>query len=155
MFVHFHKHVAHGDGVRHPLDESTLLIQGDNTVCADVYDSCEWPRGVSQGEKLTEFSSTRFRVGLQQFVYNTIEVHQPGVLPQIVFRFSEEDIRLAVTASYADFPWLRQGAHYLDFVVENCQKLGTESGKIRVQLTNIRRWERLSGKADGSFRMRK
>ena len=92
MFVHFHEYVTHRDGIRHPLDESTLLVQGDDAVCADVYSSREWPRDASLEEKLTQFPSTRFGIGFQQFVNNSVEVHQAGILPQVVFWFSKEDI---------------------------------------------------------------
>ena len=40
-FIHFPKHVAHGDSVRHPLDEPTLLVQGDDTVRPDIYNDCK------------------------------------------------------------------------------------------------------------------
>ena len=43
-------------------------------------------------EKLTEFPPSRFGIGLQQFVYNSVEIHQAGVLPQVVLRFSKENI---------------------------------------------------------------
>ena len=80
-------------------------------------------------EKLTELPSSGFGIGLQQFVYDSIEVHQAGVLPQVVLWFSKENIRLAIAAPYADFPRLRQRTHDLDFVVENCKTLGPEPGR--------------------------
>ena len=80
-------------------------------------------------EEHTELASSRFRVRLQQFVYDSIEIHQAGVLPQVVLWFSEENIRLAIASSYANFPWLRQRTHDLDFVVEIYKSQAQNPGK--------------------------
>lgn len=86
-------------------------------------------------ENLTKLPSSRFGIGFQQFVYNPVEVHQAGILPQVVLWFSEEDIRLAIATSYADFPWLRQRTHDFDLIVQNCKKLGPEAWKAKIEPT--------------------
>ena len=75
-------------------------------------------------KELTKFPSSRFGIGFQQLVYHSVEIHQAGVLPQVILRFSKEDVRIAIATTDGNFPRLRKRAHNLDFVVENCENLG-------------------------------
>ena len=63
---------------------TTPYVRMSATTVSDPNDRVE--------EKLTEFPPSRFGIGLQQFVYNSVEIHQAGVLPQVVLRFSKENI---------------------------------------------------------------
>lgn len=99
-------------------------------------------------KKHTKLSSSRFGVGLQQFVYDSVKIHQASIFPQVVLWFSKEDVRLAIATFDANFPRLCQRAHDLDFVVETYQELGPESGNAKREPTNVEMWEHRSGKAD-------
>ena len=101
-------------------------------------------------ERLTKLSPSRFGISFQQFVYDSVEIHQASILPQVILWFSKENIRLTVAASDADFPRLRQRAHYFDLVVENCQKLGQKSRKLKGERQTFKSgsidWEWLMGR---------
>ena len=81
------------------------------------------------GRWLTKFPPSRFRISFQQLVYHSVEIHQAGVLPQIIFRLPKKDVRLAIATSDGDFPRSRQRAHNLNFIVEDCKELGPKPVK--------------------------
>lgn len=52
----------------------------------------------------TKPSSTRFRVRLQKLVYDGIEVHQSGVLSEVILGFAKEIVCCTVASEHSKFP---------------------------------------------------
>ncbi len=55
-------------------------------------------------EPLTKAPPTRLGVRLQQLIDDSVEVHEPSVLSEVVFGFPEEHVHLTVTPSDCDLP---------------------------------------------------
>lgn len=71
-------------------------------------------------ESLTKSTSSRFRIRFEELVDDGIEIHQPRVLAQVVFRFGQEQVYLPIGSLDSDLPWFRQRIHNLDLVEELC-----------------------------------
>lgn len=51
----------------------------------------------------TELASARVRIHIENFVDDRVEVHEPSVFSQIVLRFAQECVCLAVATMNGDF----------------------------------------------------
>lgn len=67
---------------------------------------------------LTELPSARFRIRLEQFVDDSIEVHQPCILAQIILGLPKEHIYLAVATLNGELARPSQGSHNVNVVME-------------------------------------
>ncbi len=56
----------------------------------------------------TELASARVRIHIENFVDDGVEVHEPSILSQVVLRFAQERICLAVATVNGDFTRLCQ-----------------------------------------------
>lgn len=61
--------------------------------------------------KPTQLPTSGFNVGFEEFVDDSIEVHQAGIFPQIILRFSKEHVYLTITPSDGNFPRFSKGSH--------------------------------------------
>lgn len=69
-------------------------------------------------ESLTKSTSSRFRIRFEELVDDGIEIHQPRVLAQVVFRFGQEQVDLPIGSLDRDLPWFGQRIHNLDLLKE-------------------------------------
>lgn len=96
--VQFFQNVTETRCVGHPFDQAAFFVQWNYgvrpNICKPIRLSCAH-LGILRP---TKPSSTRFRVCLQKLVYDGVEVHQPGVLPEVVFGFAEEIVRRTVAS---------------------------------------------------------
>ena len=74
------------------------------------------PRGQKNIVSLTKLPPSRLGVGLQQFIDDGVEIHQPGVFSKIVLGFTEEHVRLSVRPANRDLARFRKRTHDFDVV---------------------------------------
>ena len=68
----------------------------------------------------TELASTRVRVHIENLVDDRVEVHKPSIFSQVVLRFAQESVCLAVATMDGDFTRFCERFHNFNFVGKTC-----------------------------------
>ena len=58
---------------------------------------------IARSMDLTELASARVRIHIENFVDDRVKVHEPSIFSQVVLRFAQECIGLAVATVDGDF----------------------------------------------------
>lgn len=100
-------------GISHPLQQTTLFIQRHDSVGPNV---CR--QLIIYKAALTKLTSSRLRSTFQEFVDHGIEIHDAGILSQIVVRFAKKRISFAVAAYEDKFLWSLEWWHDVHAVLD-------------------------------------
>jgi hypothetical protein len=66
----------------------------------------------------TELSATGVGILLEQFVDDTVELHETSILAKIVFWFDQEGISNAVASSNGNLSWFLHRIHDIHFILD-------------------------------------
>lgn len=87
----------------------------------------------------TELASTGVRIHVEDFVDDGVEVHEPGIFPQVVFWLAQKCIFLTIATMNCDFSRPCESLHDINVIQEICNipTLGNsginEQGKNRLR----------------------
>ena len=73
-------------------------------------------------KQLTEFAAARVGILLEKFYNHGVELHQAGVLSQVVLWLAEEAVASTMAVADGDLARLLQRAHHQDLIVECCSR---------------------------------
>lgn len=123
------------DDVRHPLDETAVLIQRYNSVganvCASEGKSAFGIKRKDERNVRTESTISGISVLPQQLDDHRVELHQSSVLAQIILGLAKEAVELTIAAPSRDLARTLQRGHDHDGVVEAYRVADQQCRKIR------------------------
>ena len=112
-----------------------VVFNGTTPYVRTSGSDCEFVVEKKRGDVFTQLPSPRFRIGVQEFVDETVEVHKPSVFSEIILWFDEERILLSIAPAYSDLAWFGQRRHDIHFVHEFYNSSITIRCTVRIKHT--------------------